>query len=129
MTYDITYLGRELDAYKIFKEKRGVCGHFTILYNTLLNSIDIPAIYVCGLANNGEGGKTQINDTDRERHAWTLAKIEGKWIPLDATWGILKGILPVSHIFQHYFKRTIITKFTGKLRTLEPNENIVYQRE
>ena len=129
LTYDRTYLGRELDAYKIFKEKRGVCEHFTILYNTLLNSIDIPAIYVCGLANNGEGGKTQINDTDRERHAWTLAKIEGKWIPLDATWGILKGILPVSHIFQHYFKRTIMTKFTGKLRTLEPNENIVYQRE
>ena len=96
--------------------------------NALLNSIDIPAIYVCGLANNGEGGKTQIKDTERERHAWTLAKIEGRWIPLDATWGIFKGILPVSHIFQNYFKTTFKITFKGRMRILEPNENIVYHR-
>ena len=128
LTYDKAYSGKEMDVYQIYNGKRGVCEHFTLLYNTLLNSIDIPAIYVCGLANNGEGGKTQINDMERERHAWTLAKIEGRWIPLDATWGIFKGILPVSHIFQHYFKTTIQTKFAGKARISEPNENIVYHR-
>ena len=58
-----------MDVNQIYKEKRGVCEHCTILYNTLLNSIDIPAIYVCGFANNGEGGKTQINDINNERHA------------------------------------------------------------
>ena len=128
LTYDKTYSGREMDVYQIYKEKRGVCEHFTILYNTLLNSIDIPAIYVCGFANNGEGGKTQINDVNNERHAWTLAKIEGRWIPLDATWGILKGILPVSHIFQHYFKTKIKHTMIGEVKVSEISEDIVYER-
>ena len=118
-----------MDAVEIYNGKRGVCEHFTILYNTLLNCVGIPVIYVCGLANNGEGGKTQIKDINNERHAWTLAKIEGRWIALDATWGILRGIIPVSHIFQHYFKTSIKTKFSGKVKINELNEDIAYRRE
>ena len=46
-----------MSAIEIYNRKKGVCEHYTILFNTLLNSIDIPAIYVSGLANNGEGGR------------------------------------------------------------------------
>ena len=28
------------------------------------------------------------------------------WLPLDATWGIFSGKLPVCHIFRRYFKRS-----------------------
>ena len=80
------------------------------------------------MANNGEGGKTQIRDIENERHAWTLAKINGRWIPLDATWGILKGILPVSHIFQHYFKTKIKANFIGQVNIKELEEVINYLR-
>ena len=118
-----------MDAVEIYNGKRGVCEHFTILYNTLLNCVGIPVIYVCGLANNGEGGKTQIKDINNERHAWTLAKIEGRWIALDATWGILRGIIPVSHIFQHYFNTSIKTKFNCNVKVNELNEGIEYIRE
>ena len=129
ITYDKSYSGKDMNPDEIFNERRGVCEHFTILYNTLLGVIDIPTIYVCGLANNGEGGKTQIRDIENERHAWTLAKINGRWIPLDATWGILKGIMPVSHVFQHYFKVKIKTKFIGQVKVKELEEVINYLRE
>ena len=118
-----------MSAIEIYNRKKGVCEHYTILFNTLLNSIDIPAIYVSGLANNGEGGKTQIKDTEKEGHAWTLAKIDGRWIPLDATWGILKGILPVSHIFQNYFRTEIRSKFSENIKVLELQDEIVYLGE
>ena len=127
--YDKSYLGKDMSAIEIYNRKKGVCEHYTILFNTLLNSIDIPAIYVCGLANNGEEGKTQIKDTEKERHAWTLAKIDGRWIPLDATWDILKGILPVSHIFQNYFKTEILSKFAMNIKVLEKQDEIAYLRE
>ena len=127
--YDKSYLGKDMSAIEIYNRKKGVCEHYTILFNTLLNSIDIPAIYVCGLANNGEEGKTQIKDTENERHAWTLAKIDERWIPLDATWGIFKGILPVSHIFQNYFKTKMQSKFAMNIKVLEKQDEIAYLRE
>ena len=129
ITYDKSYSGKDMNPIEIYNERRGVCEHFTILYNILLGVIDIPAIYICGLANNGEGGKTQIRDIENERHAWTLAKINGRWIPLDATWGILKGIMPVSHVFQHYFKVKIKTKFSGQVNIKELEEVINYLGE
>ena len=35
-------------------------------------------------------------------HAWTLAKIDGKWVPLDATWNIFVGRLPLGFIFRYF---------------------------
>ena len=54
------------------------------------------------MANNGEGGITQFRNIKNEKQACSLAKIKNKLILLDCTWGLLKGILPVSHVFQHY---------------------------
>ena len=87
---------------EILKRKKGVCEHFTLLYNALLNSIGIQAIYVRGFAFQR---KEDLNkNTNIFTHAWTLAKINTKWIPLDSTWGILEGKLPVTHVFETYFK-------------------------
>ena len=126
LQYDKLLSGKEMDVIDIYNGKRGVCEHFTILFNTLLNSIGIPTFYVSGLINNGEGGKTQIKDIKYEKHSWTLAKINGIWIPLDATWGILKGIIPVSHIFQHYFKNNIYVEPSNKIRLSEIEQRIKY---
>ena len=42
------------------------------------------------------------NTLTSSRHDWTLAKINGEWIPLDATWNMFDKNLPVTHIFQNY---------------------------
>ena len=35
-----------------------------------------------------------------DTHAWSLVKLDGIWLPFDATWGIFSGKLPVTHIFK-----------------------------
>ena len=48
---------------------------------------------------------------------------------IDTTLGILRGIIPVSHIFQHYFNTSIKTKFNCNVKVNELNEGIEYIRE
>ena len=43
-----------------------------------------------------------IKKKENIRHAWTLAKINNKWIPYDSTWNIFTGILPISHIYERF---------------------------
>jgi len=100
MTYSLKYHGKKFTAYEIWKNRIGVCEHYTLLYNTLLTSIDIP---VCSLT-----GTVCNNNEDRfGRHAWTLAKIDGKWMQLDATWDHFSGGVPISHIFKNYANDTM----------------------
>ena len=56
----------------IFNNKKGVCEHYTILYNAMLNSIGIKAMYVAGWAF--QGNETS-GDEDTVGHAWTAALI------------------------------------------------------
>lgn len=80
----------------IIAKRVGVCAHFTVLYNALLNSIGIKALDASGEAiQNSETLK-------RENHGWTVAFIDGKWIGLDATWNIFSGILPQCHLFRKF---------------------------
>ena len=125
LTYDITYSNKILSPREIYLNRKGVCSHYTILYNTLLNSIDIPSIYVSGIANDGKEKNNNINQINDENHAWTLAKINNKWIPLDCTWGLLNGILPVSHIFK-YYNKSDIEYILGREKKLPLKEEIKY---
>ena len=43
------------------------------------------------------------------RHCWTLALIDEKWAPLDATWNLFEKNVPLSHIFQNYGNSIIKT--------------------
>ena len=104
-----------MTAREIYNTKIGVCEHFTKLYNTLLVSIGIDAVKVGGYAldRTEEDNKTmKVKEShiefskglllENERHAWSIAKINGVWIPLDATWNMLEGHVPLSHIFSNY---------------------------
>ena len=84
------------DPDDILIQKRGVCHHFTLLYNALLNSIGIRTLYTSGTAIKN------FATLDRENHAWTVAEINGKWIGLDATWNIFSGKLPQCHVYYKY---------------------------
>jgi len=96
--YDLKYVGRtEMTAMDIYHQKVGVCHHMTRLANALLYSLGYEVIYVLGYASS------KLEFDANNYHAWSLVKIKGKWYPFDATWGILSGKLPVSHIFISFF--------------------------
>ena len=95
--YDLSYVGREMTAMDIYKQRVGVCSHMTKLANALLYSLGYDVIEVSGYA---------CDSLEFEKdcyHAWSLVKIKGKWYPFDTTWGIFMGKLPVSHAFSSFF--------------------------
>ena len=103
--YDINYSGRnDLTATDTYNSLEGVCDHFTKLYNALMYSLGYKVVYVMGYAmdKNDSFGR-------EDAHAWSLIKIENKWLPFDATWGIFSGKFPVSHVFKQYNCKGIIT--------------------
>jgi hypothetical protein len=106
LKFNSSLQNKKMTLEEIIKKKEGVGKHYTILYNTLLNSIGISSIYINGLSHNCEN---QIIEIENKfiNHAWTLAKINNQWIPLDCTWGFFEGKLPVSHIFLNYFEYNI----------------------
>ena len=109
--YNLELKGAKKSAKEILNIKQGVCEHFTKLYNTLLTAYGIETIKVSGYAkdvteNNLEvkKGKDEINPNEKSSgsHAWTLAKIDDEWVPLDATWDLFEKNVPVTHIFENY---------------------------
>ena len=82
----------------------------------------INAIYTSGYGFNQ---KSALNYPDSSRHAWTVAQINGKWIPLDATWGIFDGKLPLSHVYESYEKSGVSWRYT-KSCSLSQEHNLEY---
>jgi hypothetical protein len=106
MKYDMKYFGKRMSPEEILNKLKGVCEHYSILYNALLNSIGIKAIYTTGYAYNSK--EKLLNNPLDNYHAWTIAFIDNKWIPLDSTWGIFEGKLPLSHVFDTFIKSEVI---------------------
>ena len=96
--YDVKYAGmNEITATQTFYNKKGVCDHKTKLFNALMYSLGYQVLYAMGYAMNK---KNTFSKNDE--HAWSLIKIDGKWLPFDATWGIFSGKLPVTHVFKKF---------------------------
>ena len=78
--YNINYSGRnDITATDTYNLREGVCDHFTKLFNALMYSLGYKVIYVLGYAidKNDSFGK-------EDAHAWSLIKVDGKWLPFDA---------------------------------------------
>ena len=127
ITYDIKDLGKRYTAKQILENRKGVCEHYTILYNAMLNSIGIKAMYVSGWALQN----AEISANDQTiGHAWTVALIDGKWIELDSTWGLFEGV-PAGHIYKTLFTDSYFYScyehgnlYFGQNRTLQLYEDI-----
>ena len=120
ITYDLGYLGKNITALQIYKGKRGVCEHYTILYNAMLNAVGIKTLKIFGWAFQKE--ETTANEKTIG-HAWTAALIDGKWIELDATWGLFDGI-PSGHIMKGYGQEIIYMSSTegGKVELIKTHD-------
>ena len=117
MTYDLSYTGKKLSLKEIYAAKRGVCEHYTQLYNAMLNVAGIQTLYISGWAFQKDaisGNKETIG------HAWTAAKIDNKWTELDATWGLFDGI-SVGHIMKNFGPSYYLTSFSEGVE-LKPND-------
>ena len=115
MIYDISFKKwSELTATETYKLRRGVCHHYTKLFNALMYSLGYQVIYILGYAV-----EKKINFTLEDAHAWSLVKIDGKWLPFDATWGIFSGKLPVTHVFKQIDGKKISTMSSDRIE-IEP---------
>ena len=116
MTYDVSYSGRKLSIKEIYERKKGVCEHYTILYNAMLNAIGIKTLYLSGWAFEKEQTSGDINTIG---HAWTAALIDNKWKELDTTWGLFEGV-PAGHVMK-IFNEDIYSYFCS-----DGNKNQVF---
>ena len=113
--YDINYIGKnEISATEVYNNGAGVCHHFTKLYNALMYSLGYQCIYVSGYACEKKDNFDKSN-----AHAWSLIKINDKWLPFDSTWGIFSGKLPACHIFNTYFSRLTRTNGSDNIKIIE----------
>ncbi|MDR0572014.1 MAG: transglutaminase-like domain-containing protein [Rickettsiales bacterium] len=97
--YDPSYYGKSLNSMEILEKKRGVCEHYAILYQDLLRVIGLPAQTVSGISYNYE-------KKSFENHAWVIVNHNSNWLPMDPTWNIFSGKLPISHIFMFSYLKT-----------------------
>ena len=95
--YDI-YAGEGWTVDQILDYQTGVSIHKTQLFNAFLNCINIDSIYVTGFVQTSN----DVYISWKSLHAWTLAKIDGRWLTLDATWNIFNGKLPLGFVFRYY---------------------------
>jgi hypothetical protein len=96
--YDMAYYGKTMSSAEILRVKSGVCEHYAVLYQDLLRSLGMPAQTVSGVSYN-------YDKKTFENHAWVIVNHNNQWLPLDPTWGIFSGKLPISHIFMsNYIK-------------------------
>ena len=101
--YDLNYSGRtDMTAMDIYNQRVGVCHHMTRLSNALLYSLGYKVIYT-----NGFACESSAEFDQNSGHAWSLIKVNGKWYPFDSTWDILSGKLPVCHVFQGFFGKSM----------------------
>lgn len=120
ITYDLAYHGKDITASQIYKGKRGVCEHYTILYNAMLNAVGIKTLKIFGWAFQ----KEEVSANEKTiGHAWTAALIDNKWIELDATWGLFDGI-PSGHIMKGYEKEIIYmsSSSVGKVEFIKTHD-------
>ncbi|WP_175986519.1 transglutaminase domain-containing protein [Bacillus sp. Marseille-Q1617] len=83
VSYDVEKLENEEfewddSAMKTLDEETGVCQDYAYLAIALLRASDIEARFVEGMARGGWWP---------QRHAWVEAKVDGKWLTMDPTWG------------------------------------------
>jgi hypothetical protein len=120
ITYDLAYHGKDITAFQIYKGKRGVCEHYTILYNAMLNAVGIKTLKIFGWAFQ----KEEVSANEKTiGHAWTAALVGNKWIELDATWGLFDGI-PSGHIMKGYGKEIIYmsSSSVGKVEFIKTHD-------
>lgn len=92
-TYDLNTAGSPYAVYTFMKEKHGVCMAYALLFEKMMELLEIPCYYVIGKAD-GEGDAG---------HAWNMVEIDGHWYHIDVTWDDLSSKSKIHQIRYRYF--------------------------
>lgn len=84
--------GSPFAVYTFMNEKHGVCMAYALLFEKMMEVLEIPCYYVIGKAA-GEG---------TEGHAWNMVQIDGHWYHVDVTWDDI-GSIPGREVRYRYF--------------------------
>jgi hypothetical protein len=68
------------DADTVFRTKKGVCAGYANLMVVLGHAAKLDVAYVTGTVRDKDGGLAGSS------HAWNAARVDGKWLLIDATW-------------------------------------------
>ncbi len=85
-SYELHTKGSPFSVATFMKEKRGVCMAYALLFEKMMEVLQIPCHYVIGKAD-GEGDAG---------HAWNMVEIDGQWYHIDVTWD------DIGHVFEHH---------------------------
>ena len=117
--YDPMFQNKEISPIKILEIQVGGCYHFSLLYTYLLRANKIQSSIIFGKIHT----KTNENKYEFVDHVWVIAKVQGKWLSLDPTFGIFSGKLPVSYIFSHIKDDGLISYIPVKKAEFEFEED------
>ena len=120
LTYNENHASKNFEPVEIYYLRSGASEHFTLLYNSLLNAINIKTVSIVGWAFKKDDIYGYNNTFN---HTWTGALIDGKWIELDATWDLFEGVSS-GHIFKSFFNDKIYYFFNEKEGTMPSKEQI-----
>ncbi|GEM_PF-1005912 len=67
---------------EVLRKKRGVCEHYSILFNELVKELGYESFIIPGYTKNSKG---RLNS--RIGHTWNAVKVKNKWMLYDPTWG------------------------------------------
>ena len=121
-----------------YNYKQIIFNHFNLLYNTLLNDYRIETFKVDEYnkditeynteVKHKKDEKNNSSGEATERHAWTLAKIDGEWVPLDATWNLFDKKVPITHVFKNYgdTQSNMVYMSDCKVDFNNTKENVIY---
>ena len=110
INYNEKYISKNYSALEIYYLQAGVSNHFTLLFNTMLNAVNISTLTIVGWAfkkDETSGYNSTFN------HTWTAALIDGRWIELDATWDLFEGVT-AGHIIKSFFSDQVYYSFSEK---------------
>ena len=110
INYNENYISKNYSPLEIYYLKAGVSNHLTLLYNTMLNAVNIPTLTIVGWAFKKDE-TTGYNSTFN--HTWTAALIDGKWIELDSTWDLFEGVT-AGHVIKSFFSEQVYYSFDEK---------------
>lgn len=95
-SYELHTKGSPFSVATFMAEKRGVCMAYALLFEKMMEVLQIPCHYVIGKAD-GEGDAG---------HAWNMVKIDGLWYHIDVTWDDIGHVLEHHEIRYRYFLLT-----------------------
>ena len=91
--YELDTKGSPFTVYTFMHERQGVCMAYALLFEKMMERLQIPCFYVIGHAvGEGERG-----------HAWNMVQLDDAWYHIDATWNDLGSKTKTHEIRYRYF--------------------------